>query len=456
MMARWIMTGNPQEDITGFNMARLHPFQNNPEYRRHRTVESLGMVYQCHYPSQSMKTARGAKTSAVYDRLKQNGAYFRDVSGWEGADWFAPAGQQPVIENHSWGRESWFSCWEAEHRAARENVVLMDMSFMPKFLVQGKDSGRVLDYICANAVNGPAGRITYTPCLNSQGRLMADLTVTKLAPDRFFVVVTDTIHRHALTWIQRHISDDAHAFVTDMTSAYAQVNVQGPRSRALLQSVTDTDLSNEAFPFRQAKEIAIGFGRVLCVRVTYVGELGYELYIPTEQAVHVYDILAEAGKVFDLTHAGLKALNSLRLEKGYRDYGHDMDNTDDPYEAGLGFTVRLDKQENFIGKEACIAKKAAGPLKRRLAQVLVKDPEPLLYHAEVIFRNGKPAGYVRSGSYGHTLGGAVGLFMIEADEPVYQAYVKNSTWDIDIAGKMFPAAVSLTPLYDPKKKKIKR
>ncbi len=455
MMARWIMTGNPQADITGFNMSRLHTFQNNPEYRRHRTVESLGMVYQCHYPFQSMKTARGAKTSAVYDRLKENGAYFRDVSGWEGADWFAPTPEQAVIEKHAWGREPWFGFWEAEHRAARENVVLMDMSFMPKFLVQGKDSGKVLDYICANAVDGPAGRITYTTCLNKDGQLVADLTVTKLSSDRFFVVVTDTIHRHALAWIQRHIPETAHAFVTDMTSAYAQVNVQGPKSRELLQSVTDTDLSNTAFPFRHAQKIAIGYGRVLCVRITYVGELGYELYIPTEQAVHVYDTLVEAGKAFNLSHAGLKALGSLRLEKGYRDYGHDMDNTDDPYEAGLGFTVRLDKPGDFIGKEACIAKKAAGPLQRRLAQILVKDPEPLLFHGEVIFRNKKPAGYVRSGSYGYTLGGAVGLFMIEADEPVDEAYVKNGSWEIDIAGKICPAAVSLTPLYDPEMKRVK-
>jgi 4-methylaminobutanoate oxidase (formaldehyde-forming) len=455
MMARWIMTGNPQVDITGFNMARLHTFQNNPEYRRHRTVESLGMVYQCHYPFQSMKTARGAKRSAVYDRLKENGAYFRDVSGWEGADWFAPTPRQAVIEKHAWGREPWFGFWEAEHRAARENVVLMDMSFMPKFLVQGKDSGKVLDYICANAVDGPAGRITYTTCLNKDGQVMADLTVTKLSPDRFFVVVTDTIHRHALAWIQRHIPDTSHAFVTDMTSAYAQLNIQGPKSRDLLQSVTDTDLSNIAFPFRHAQKIAIGYGRVLCVRITYVGELGYELYIPTEQAVHVYDTLVKAGKPFDLTHAGLKALGSLRLEKGYRDYGHDMDNTDDPYEAGLGFTVRLDKPGDFIGKKACIAKKAAGPLQRRLAQVLVKDPEPLLHHGEVIFRNGKPAGYVRSGSYGYSLGGAVGLFMIEADAPVDEAYVKNGRWEIDIAGKTYPASVFLTPLYDPEMKRVK-
>jgi len=455
MMAHWIMNGKPDVDITGFNIDRLHTYQNNPEYRRHRTVESLGMVYQCHYPYKSMKTARGAKKSAVYDRLKDQGAYFKDVSGWEGADWFAPKGQEAKIDNHSWGKEVWFASWEAEHKAARENVILMDMSFMSKFMVQGRDAGKVLNYISANDVDGKRNRITYTPWLNEDGKLEADLTVAKLAQDKFLIVVTDTMHRHAETWLKRNIPDDAHAFVTDMTSAYAQLNLQGPKSRDLLQTITSADVSNEAFPYRHVQEIAIGYGRAICVRLTYLGELGYELYIPTEQAVHVYDIIVEAGKEFDLSHAGLKALGSLRMEKGYRDYGHDMDNTDDPYETGLGFTVKLDKQSIFIGKEACIKKKAQGGLKRRLAQVLVSDPEPLLYHAEVITRNGRNAGYVRSGSYCYTLGGAAGLFMIEADDVIDQAYIENGKWEIDIAGNIYPAQVSLKPLYDPEMKKIK-
>jgi len=455
MMAHWIMNGKPDVDITGFNIDRLHTYQNNPEYRRHRTVEALGMVYQCHYPYKSMKTARGAKKSAVYDRLKDQGAYFKDVSGWEGADWFAPKGQEAKIDNHSWGKEVWFASWEAEHKAARENVILMDMSFMSKFMVQGRDAGKVLNYISANDVDGKRNRITYTPWLNKDGKLEADLTVAKLAQDKFLIVVTDTMHRHAETWLKRNIPDDAHAFVTDMTSAYAQLNLQGPKSRDLLQTITSADVSNEAFPYRHVQEIAIGYGRAICVRLTYLGELGYELYIPTEQAVHVYDIIVEAGKEFDLSHAGLKALGSLRMEKGYRDYGHDMDNTDDPYETGLGFTVKLDKQSIFIGKEACIKKKAQGGLKRRLAQVLVSDPEPLLYHAEVITRNGRNAGYVRSGSYCYTLGGAAGLFMIEADDVIDQAYIENGKWEIDIAGNIYPAQVSLKPLYDPEMKKIK-
>ena len=340
VLANWIATGDPGADVTGFNIDRMHPYQANPEYRRERTIESLGLVYKCHYPTMSPQTARGVKKSAVHDRLSAAGAYFRDVSGWEGADWYAPAGHEPKVETLSWGRENWFPWWEAEHRAAREGVILMDMSFMSKFLVQGRDAGGVLNHISANNVDGASGVITYTQWLNERGLLEADLTVTKLGDERFFVVVTDTMHRHAETWMRRHIAEDAHAVVTDVTSGYCQLNVQGPQSRALLQTLTSADLSNDAFPFRTAREIDIGYARVLCVRITYVGELGYELYIPSEQAAHVYDRLVEAGKPFGLRHAGLKALASLRMEKGYRDYGHDIDNTDNAFETGLGFRGR--------------------------------------------------------------------------------------------------------------------
>ena len=418
VLAHWIVNGRPDVDVTGFNIDRLHPYQLNPEYRRTRTMESLGMVYQCHYPTRSMQTARGAKKSPLHDRLVQRGAYFRDVSGWEGADWYAPPGVEPRVERLSWGRQDWFPYWAAEHRAARESVILMDMSFMSKFLVQGRDAGRLLNWISANNVDGPSGMITYTQWLDVAGKLQADLTVTKLDDERFWVVATDTAHRHVETWMKRHVAGDAQMSVTDVTSGYGQINVQGPRSRALLQPLTSADLSNEAFPFRTAREIDIGFARVLCVRITYLGELGYELFIPAEQATHVYDRLVEAGAPFGLAHAGLKALASLRMEKGYRDFGHDIDNTDSVLEAGLGFAVDLAKPGGFLGKEAVVAQKAAGPLKRRLVQILLKDPEPLLFHAEIVKRDGMPVGYIRAASYGHTLGGAVGLAMIEGHAPI--------------------------------------
>jgi heterotetrameric sarcosine oxidase gamma subunit len=455
VLAHWIVHGTPEKDVTAFHIDRLHAYQNNPEYRRQRTVESLGMVYRHHYPTRTPETARDVKKSPFHDRLKARGAFFKDVSGWEGADWYAPPGVEPRVEKLSWGRQSWFPWWEAEHRAAREGVILMDMTFMGKFLVQGRDAGRVLSRISANHVDGETGVITYTQWLNEGGKLEADVTVTKLAADRFMVVVTDTMHRHVETWLRRHAPDDAHAFVTDVTSGYGQLNIQGPRSRELLQGLTSEDLSHEAFPFRAAREIDMGFARVLCIRITYVGELGYELYVPAEQATHVYDLVVEAGERVGLQHAGLKALGSLRMEKAYRDYGHDIDNTDNPYEAGLGFAVDLEKEGGFIGRDAARRAKEGGPPRRRLLQVLVKDPEPLMFHAEIVLRNGRPVGEIRSASYGHTLGGAVGLVMAEADEPITKAFIEQGKWEVDIAGKRYPIDVSLRPMYDPKMERIK-
>jgi 4-methylaminobutanoate oxidase (formaldehyde-forming) len=455
-LAHWIVHGRADVDVTGMHIDRLHRYQTNPEYRRTRTVESLGMVYQCHYPTRSMMTARDAKRSPFHERLAAQGAYFKDVSGWEGADWFAGPGKTPDPGELSWGRMPWYAQWQAEHQAVREGVVLMDMSFMAKFLVQGRDAGAVLNHVSANDVDGKAGLITYTQWLNEGGTLEADLTVTKLSDEKYWVVASDTAHRHVETWLKRHTPDTAHCFTTDVTSGWAQLNVQGPRSRELLQSVTSVDLSNEAFPFRTAREIDLGFARALCVRITYLGELGYELYIPTEQAVHVYDLLAAQGPKFGLRHAGLKALASCRMEKGYRDYGHDIDNTDSVLEVGLGFAVDLKKPGGFIGKEAVLAKKAAGPLRKRLVQVLVKDPEPLLFHAEVLHRDGKAVGYVRAASYGFTVGGAVGLAMVDAGEAACdQAWLDSGSWEVEISDRRYPAKVSLKPLYDPEMKRVK-
>jgi glycine cleavage system aminomethyltransferase T/glycine/D-amino acid oxidase-like deaminating enzyme len=455
-MAQWIVDGEPDIDVTAMNIDRLHRYQSNPDYRAERTVESLGQVYACHYPGKSLKTARDAKRSPLHDRLAARGAYFKDVSGWEGPDWYAPAGVEPKIEKLSWGRQNWWPYWAAEHRAAREGVILMDMSFMSKFLVQGRDAGRELDRLSGGAVDGETGRITYTQWLNSDGKLEADLTVAKLADDRYWVVASDTAHRHVETRMRRRFeATGAHAFATDVTGAYAQINIQGPRSRDLMRLVTAEDMSNEAFPFRAAKEIAIGFARVLCIRITYLGELGYELYIPAEQAIHVYDRLVAAGAEVGLVHAGLKALASLRMEKGYRDYGHDIDNTDTVLEAGLGFAVALDKPGGFVGRDAVAAQKAQGTLAKRLLQILVADPEPQMFHAEVVHRDGVPVGYIRAASYGHTLGGAVGLAMIEAAEPITQAWIDAGRWTVEIADRHHPATASLRPLFDPKNEKIK-
>jgi len=448
VLAHWILNGRPDVDVTGINIDRFQRYQCNPEYRRQRALESLGLVYACHYPDRSPQTARGARKSPFHDRLAAKGAHFRDVSGWECPGWYAPEGHEPVADCLTWGRPNWFEWWEAEHRACREGVILMDMTFMGKFMVQGRDAGTFLNYISANEVNGQSGRITYTQWLNEAGTLEADLTVVKIDDETFMVVTSDVAHRHTETWMKRHITEDQHVFVTDVTSGYGQLNIQGPKSRELLQSITSVDLSNEAFPFRTVREIDIGLARVMCIRITYAGELGYELNIPSEQAVHVYDRLVEAGEPFGLHHAGLRALASLRLEKGYRDYGHDIDNMDDPYSTGLGFAVRLDKKGDFIGKQACIERKANPHFTHRLVQILLKDPEPQMIHAEVVLRNGVPVGDVRAAAYGHTLGGSVGLAMVQGD-PVDLAWLKEGKWEVDIAGNIFPAEVSLKPMYDP-------
>ncbi|MBM3687030.1 MAG: FAD-dependent oxidoreductase, partial [Actinobacteria bacterium] len=444
-IATWIVDGLPDIDVTGMNIDRLHPYQLAPEYRASRTVESLGMVYQTHFPGKSMKTARGIKRSPLHDRLSAQGAYFRDVSGWEGADWYAGPGEVADPGELSWGRQRWFDQWAREHRAVREGVGLMDMSFMAKFKVQGPDAGAVLDRLSTARVDGEPGTITYTQWLNVGGTLEADLTVTKLGEGDFLVVASDTAHRHVETMLARAL-EGQRGWVTDVTSGLAQINVQGPRSRELLQSITSADLSNDAFGFRAAREIDLGSARVLCVRITYLGELGYELFVPTEQAAYVYDLVTQAGAAYDLAHVGLKALSSLRMEKAYRDFGHDIDNTDSPLEVGLGFTIDWDK--DFVGRQAVTAVKESGPLMRRLAQVRILDPEPLMFHGEVVYRDGVPVGYIRAASYGHTLGGAVGLAMIETGEPVTPEVINSGTWEVDVAGVRYPATASLRPMYD--------
>jgi 4-methylaminobutanoate oxidase (formaldehyde-forming) len=455
VLAHWIVEGRPDVDVTAFNIDRLRTYQSAPAYRRARTTEALGLVYRAHYPNRTMQTARGAKVSPLHDRLAQRGAYFQEVSGWESPGWYAPAGVEPVVERLSWGRENWFPYWKQEHDAARNGVIVMDMSFMSKFLVEGSDAGRMLEAVSANGVDGEAGTITYTQWLNDDGKLEADLTVTKLGESRFWVVATDTAHRHVLSWMRRHISAEMEVSVSDVTADYAQINVQGPRSREVMQQVTDEDLSNERFPFRTARELAVGEATVLCVRITYLGELGYELYVRAGEAVGVYDRIVAAGEPLSMRHAGLKALASLRLEKAYRDYGHDIDNTDGIIEAGLGFAVDLEKPGGFIGREAVLEQLAARPLGRRLVQVLIDDPEPLLHHAEIVLRDGSPIGYIRVASYGFTLGGAVGLAMIDGREPVTSDYIDEGRWEVDIAGSRYPATVSLRPLYDPASARVR-
>ena len=453
VMARWIVDGAPPVDVSDINIARFMPFQNNPKYLHDRTVELLGWQY-ISWPNLQAETARNVRHSAMYDRMAAAGAYFGQSVGWEYPDWFAPQGVEPKVE-YSWGRQNWFEYAAAEHRAAREDAILMDLTHMSKLLVQGRDAEKALNRICANNVAVPVGRIVYTQWLNERGTIEADLTVTRLAKDCYLLVLVDSIHRHVVGWLEKNIPPDAHVFITDVTSGYNIINIHGPKSRQLVGSLTTADMSNEAFPYLTMQEIDLGYALVKALRITYVGELGWELYVPTEFTLHVYDMLVEAGQDVGLRLAGFQALNTLRLEKAYRDYGYDIDNTDTPLEVGLDFFVDFTKPGGFIGKEALLRQKEKGIIEHRLVQFLLQDPKPLLYGGEPIYRDGELVGYLNSGGYGHTLGGAVGLGSVENKEGVSVDFVKGGTYEIKVAGALYPAKASLRPMYDPKGERVR-
>jgi 4-methylaminobutanoate oxidase (formaldehyde-forming) len=420
-------------------------------------VETLGLQYQLIYPNTSMKTARNVRRTAIHDQLAKAGAFFIEGMGWEIPDWYAPPGKEAKIEEYTWGRQNWFEYLAEEHRACREDVILMDVTSMSKFLVQGRDAEKVLNNICANNVAVPVGKVVYTQWLNERGGMEADLTVTRLAEEKYFIVSAGDFYTHDLMWLKKHIPYDAHAIVTDVTSGYTLINIQGPKSRELVSRLTTADVSKEAFPYMTARNIDINYAIVQTMRVTYEGELGFELYVPAEFSAHVYESVVEAGQDLGLTHAGFQALNSLRIEKAYREYGHDMDNNDTPLEAGLGWAVKFDKPGGFIGRDALLRHKESGPLKYRMVQFLLEDPEPMLYGNEIIYRNGKIVGYLQTGTYGFTLGGSLGMGFVEGDEVegATTEYINSGRYEIDIAGERFSAKASLRPMYDPKNKRVR-
>jgi 4-methylaminobutanoate oxidase (formaldehyde-forming) len=453
-MAQWIVEGVPDIDVTEIDIARVLPFENSPQYLQDRGSEVLGFMFEEAYPNRQFRAARNARKSAFHDRLAEAGAYFGTYAGWEYPDWFAPKGIEPKVE-YSWGRQNWFEYAAAEHQATRENVTLLDYSVMGKILVQGRDAEEHLNRICANDIAVPVGRCVYTQWLNETGTIEADLTVTRLAEDQFLVLTGDGTTTTVQTWLRRHAPADAHFFVTNITSAYSVLNIQGPKSRDLLSRVTHADMSNEAFPFLTMQEIDIGYALVKAIRISYVGELGWELYIPTEFSLHVFDTLVQTGADVELKHMGLQALDTLRLEKAYRDYGNDIDNTDSPLEVGLSHFVDFNKPGGFIGRDALLRRKEAG-IKYRMPQFLLEDPEPILYYGETIYRDAKPVGYIMAGGYGHTLGASVGVGPVEnGGETVTVDYIQSGAYEIDIAGVRYPAKASLRPMYDPKLKRVR-
>jgi glycine cleavage system T protein len=449
VISEWIRDGHPPLDLWEVDVRRNMPFQINRKYLQARVRESLGLLYATHWPFRQYETARGARRSAVHDRLAQAGACFGEAFGWERANWYAPPGIKAAYE-YSYGRQNWFEHSAREHRAVRSAVGIFDQSSFAKFRLEGQDAARVLSRVCANDVEVTPGRIVYTQWLNERGGIEADLTVTRLSDTAFLIVTGAETETKDFNWLKRHIDTGAHCVLTNVTSGLGVLSIMGPRARDLLQSLTPEDVSDRAFPFATSKEIELGFALVRASRITYVGELGWELYIPTEFMAGVYDEVIDAGEHHGLVHAGYHALNSLRIEKAYRHFGHDITDEDTPWEAGLGFAVKIDKPGGFIGRDALLRQREAG-LPKRLVQFQLRSPDPLLYHNEPIWRGGSIVGFIRSGMYAHTLGAAVGLGYVTA-----ATAIDADAYEIEVAGVRHPATASLRPLYDPTNERIKR
>ena len=449
-LAEWIVEGHPTMDLADVDVRRMMPFQNNLSYLRERVSESLGLLYAMHWPYYQYETARGLRRSPFHERLAARGACFGEVSGWERPNWFAPEGAEAKYA-YSYKRQNWFPYAAEEHRAVREGVALFDQTSFAQFLVQGRDAEQVLQRICANDVGGPIGKVAYTQWLNERGGIEADLTVTRLAEDEYLVVTAGAATTRDFAWLKRNIPEDAHCFATDVSSGYATLGLMGPKSREVLGKVSSADLSNAAFPFGTAQEIDIGYARVRALRISYVGELGWEIYVPSEMAVHVFDRIMEAGEGYGLKPAGMHVMDACRLEKAFRHWGHDITDEDTPIQAGLAFACAFEKNIPFIGRDSLLRQKETG-VTRRMVQIAMDDPEPLLYHNEPIWRNDQIVGYLTSGNYGHHLGRAVGLGYVNAPagEIVNKDWIDGGRYEIEVACERYPAKVSLRPLYDPK------
>jgi len=450
-LAEWIVGGEPSMDLWDVDIRRFMPFQGNAHYLYQRTTEVVGLLYAMHWPFRQPASARGVRRSVLHDRLAARGAVFGVVAGWERANWFATAGVEPRYV-YTYGRQNWFPCAAGEHRAVRESVGLFDQSSLAKFLLQGPDATTALQRLCANDVDVAPGRIVYTQMLNARGGVECDLTVTRLAEDAYLVVTIAAAATHDADWIRRGIGK-APVTLTDVTSAFTVLGVMGPRSRDLLSRLTDADLSNAAFPFGTAREIEVGQATVRATRITYVGELGWELYVPTEFALGVWEAVVGAGENLGLRHAGYHALDSLRMEKGYRSWGHDIGGEDTPLEAGLGFAVAFEK-DGFVGREALLRQRDK-PLARRLVMFTLDDPEPLLLGDEPIHRDGVLVGRITSGAYGHTLGRSVGMGYVTHPDGVDSAFVSAGRWELEIAMERFAATARLEPPYDPKSARVR-
>ncbi len=449
-LAEWMDSGEKPFDLGDVDISRMQPFQGNKTYLFERSKETLGLLYADHYPYRQKATARGVRRTPFHHHLMQNGAVMGELAGWERANWFANEGQTPEYE-YSWKRQNFFDNVAAEHNAIRTNVGMYDMSSFGKIRVEGPDATAFMNYVGGGQYDVENGKIVYTQFLNRTGGIEADVTVTRLT-ETAYVVVTPAATRLAdQTWMERH-KGDFNVVITDVTAGEGVLAVMGPNSRKLLELVSPADFSNDTNPFGTAQEIELGMAMARAHRVTYVGELGWEIYVSADMAGHVFETLHDAGQSLDLKLCGMHMMDTCRIEKGFRHFGHDITSEDHVVEAGLGFAVKTDKPD-FIGRDAVLKKKEEG-VSQRLLQFKLKDSEPLLYHNETILRDGEVMGYLSSGTYGHHMGAAMGMGYVPCQGEKL-ADVLASTYEIDVAGTRVAAEVSSKPFYDPKSERVK-
>lgn len=454
VLAEWIVHGRPSMDLWEIDIARVQPFQTTESYLRERAVATLGKVYAMHWPNYHHQSARDIRRSALHDALTRHGCLFEEVAGWERPCWFAGAGAIPE-EHNTYRKAKWFENVAAEHMAVRNKVGILDMSAYAKFLVQGRDAASYLQKICTANIDVEPGRVVYTLVLNSSGGIEADWTVFRLGENAFQIVTIAAASRKHRMWLERHIAADEFVTVTDVTSGQAVIGLMGPSSRSLLQDLSDASLDNRDFPFGTTRIITIGQRPVRAVRLCFAGELGWELYVPTEFAPSLFDEIVEAGCAHDARLIGMMALETCRMERGFREWGHDITPDDTPLEAGLGSTLSWKKDIAFIGRDAICRQREENRIGRRLIHFALHDPEPLLYHNEPIWQDDKLVGYTSSCAYGHLLGRSLAMGYVHAAEGATAEAFVAGRFEIAVAGVRQTADASLVPFYDPAGERIR-
>lgn len=447
MMAEWIIEGEPSLDLWPLDIRRFGQYHKSSKYNVERTKEIYGKHYTISWPFEEHDSARGVKRSALYYILKEKGAVYGAKFGWERANWFAPAGVVPE-DDLSFEIPGWFEHVAKEHKSAREQVVLIDQSSFSKFEIKGPGALEFLNHLAVNKIDKPVGNVTYTQMCNERGGIECDITIARVAENRFFIVAGTAFGVHHAMWIKKHLPGDGSVELNDVTSSFGMISICGPDSRKLLEKVTNDDVSNETFQFGSCRQITAGCASVLALRITYIGELGYEIYIPPEYQGHVYKLLWEAGREFGVANAGYRAIESLRLEKGYRAWSKDITPDYNPYEAGLGFCVALDKGD-FIGREALVKIKHKGPESKLCCFTFNTDTPQLLHGGEPVCRNGKVLGVVTSGGYGHTLGKSIAYGYVPSEHAGY-----DDGYEIEVYREVFQVTCHNGALYDPERKKI--